>query len=169
VIDTPAVELTRAWNEALFGFKLDLQSQHRSGGTIRKRLCSSTIMARHAVGDGLDPGDVTDPWLARYMSEQYSRRKRGGPCSLYADLRAFWTWFSMEFGTENPIAKIRRPREVMTDVPVLTDEQLTALMAATSGADDESIRNRAEVLVLLDSGLRRMEVAALNCGDVDLV
>ena len=75
------------------------------------------------------------------MSEQYSRRKRGGPCSLYADLRAFWTWFSAEFGTDNPIAKIRRPREVMTDVPVLTDEQIAALMAATSGADDESIRN----------------------------
>jgi hypothetical protein len=114
VIDTPAVELTKAWNDALFGFKLDLQSQNRSEGTIRNRLCASTIMARHAVGDGLDPGDVTYPWLARYMSEQYSRRKRGGPCSLHADLRAFWMWFSTEFVTDNPIAKIRRPREVMT-------------------------------------------------------
>jgi hypothetical protein len=66
VITTPDVDLTRPWSEALFGLRLDLQSRHRSDGTITNRLCSATIMARHAIAAGLDrPADVTYMWLAQ--------------------------------------------------------------------------------------------------------
>ena len=169
MIPTPDTELTRPWTEAFFGFRLDLQTQHRSEGTIRNRMCTSQIMARHAIAAGLDdPADVTYAWLAKYMSDQYQARKRGGPCSLYADLNCFWKWWSAEFRSDNPMTKIHRPREVLTDVPVLTGEQLDKLMDATAGTDDESVRDRAIVMTLLDSGLRRMEISRLDLGDVDL-
>ena len=51
---------------------------------------------------------------------------------------------------------------------MLTDEQIGALRAATAGTDIESVRNRAILMVLFDSGLRRMEVSRLDCSDVDL-
>jgi len=104
VVTTPGVQLTKPWEAALFGFRLDLQSRHRSEGTICNRLYSSTIMARHAIAAGLtDPAELDYPWLAQYMSAQYQARKRGGPCSLFANLRAFWTWYSDEFKSASPI------------------------------------------------------------------
>jgi integrase len=173
VVPTPEVEITRPWAEALSGFRLSLQAQHRSDGTIRNRLCTSTIMAKHAIAAGLEPADADYGWLARYVSAQFAARKGGGSCSLYADLRAFWTWYSAEYQSDSPMVKIPRPREVLADVPVLSQAQIDALLTATdSGASGtavpEAARNRAIVLVLLDSGLRRMELSALDCTDVDL-
>ena len=75
MVDTPDVQFTDQWTEAQFGLRLDPQSRHRSDGTITNRLCSSTIMAKHAIAAGLaGPADVTYTWLAGYLSTQYAGR-----------------------------------------------------------------------------------------------
>ena len=169
MVATPDVQLSKPWTDALFGFKLSLQTQNRAESTITNRLCSARIMARHAIADGLDgPADVDYAWLARYLSGQYAARQRGGPANLQANMVCFWSWYCAEFGTDSPMARIKRPREVLPDVPVLSDEQIGALMDATAGAGAEQVRNRAIILLLLDSGLRRMEVSRLDCSDLDL-
>ena len=92
--------MTKPWTDAMFGFKLALQTEHRSESTITNRMCSTRIMVKHAIAAGLDgPADVDYPWLARYLSEQYASRQRSRPANLYADLRCFWHRYSGEFGT----------------------------------------------------------------------
>jgi len=54
VVPTPDLEPTKHLTDALFAFKLYLQSQHRAEATIRNRMCSGTIMAKLGTADALD-------------------------------------------------------------------------------------------------------------------
>ena len=57
----------------------------------------------------------------------------------------------------------------MEDVPppVLTEDQVRALLRVTGGRDFESRRDHAIFRLWLDTGLRRSELAGLRVEDVD--
>lgn len=168
VLPTPDCQPSKAWQDSLTGLRLDLISQNRAEKTIRNRLVTSTLMARHATADGLEPADIDRSWITAYLVRQYQHRSRGGHAACYADLRCYWQWYGREFGTPSPMEAISRPAEHMPDVPVLTVDQLKAILTATAGTDFESVRNRAIIWVLIESGLRRTEVSNLDVEDVDL-
>jgi integrase/recombinase XerC len=67
------------------------------------------------------------------------------------------------------MAKVPAPRAAEPVPPdVLTDSEMAALLAACSGSDLEAVRNKAIVLLLVTSGLRRAKVAALTLDDVNV-
>jgi integrase/recombinase XerC len=51
---------------------------------------------------------------------------------------------------------------------VLTEELLRRLPATCTGRDFEARRDRALILLLLDTGRRRAEIGGVRLGDVDL-
>jgi site-specific recombinase XerD len=66
------------------------------------------------------------------------------------------------------MAAMRPP--VLPDAPpaVFTDAQLTGLLRACEGRDLPSRRDTAILRLLLDTGMRRAEIAGLKVEDVDL-
>ena len=52
-------------------------------------------------------------------------------------------------------------------VPVLTEEVLRRPLATSAGRDFEARRDRALILLLLDTGGRRAEIAGMRVGDLD--
>lgn len=67
----------------------------------------------------------------------------------------------------SPMAKVRLPRPSKRLLPAYTLEEIDALLDATSDSKDE-LRDRALVMVLLDTGLRCAECVKLRVADVDL-
>lgn len=63
---------------------------------------------------------------------------------------------------------VPRPRDVITPVAVLSATQVSSVLAACDGKDFLSLRDRAMVLLFLESGIRRAELSALDIQDVDL-
>jgi site-specific recombinase XerD len=72
--------------------------------------------------------------------------------------------------TESPMAKMRPPKIPESPPPVLTDDELRALLAACEGTGFEERRDTALVRVLIDTGARVSEVAGLRLDEdsVDL-
>lgn len=170
VLPTPQVEPAPGWADSWTGFDLDMRIKNRSINTISNRKTNVSIMARHAAADGItDPEQVTKTWLREYLLRQGEDRKGNGYTTLFQDLAAFWTWWADDAERPNPMTKIPRPATVTTSVPVLTEEQLAAVLATCSGRGFEALRNRALILLLMDSGLRRFELSALDVDDVDLL
>jgi hypothetical protein len=129
VLPTPQVEAATGWTDAWLGFDLDMQFRNRSINTIANRKCNVSILARHATADGItDPEQVTRLWLQQYLVRQGKDRKGNGYMSLFQDLAAFWTWWSADAEKLNPMVKIPRPATVTTSVPVLSEEQLAAIL-----------------------------------------
>ena len=53
-------------------------------------------------------------------------------------------------------------------VPVLTDDTLKKLLRACAGREFTELRDTAILRVLIDTGVRREEVAAIRLDDLDL-
>ena len=67
------------------------------------------------------------------------------------------------------MAGIPRPGGQSAVVPVLAPEQIAEVLRACTGdTPAETLRNLAIVWLMLESGLRRFEVCALDVADMDL-
>jgi len=118
--------------------------------------------------DDLRPA-VVRRWL---LAAQATRAKPLAPASLAArvrTVRAFGSWVAREFElTASPLAGLPAPRVPQLLVSSLREEDLRTLLRATETSVHPE-RDRAIVLLLLDTGLRLAEAAGLRVGDVDLV
>lgn len=69
---------------------------------------------------------------------------------------------------DNPMARLSPPQPAAKPVPVLTDEELTALLKTCAGKDFKARRDAALFRLLLDCGVRVSEVCGLAVDDIDL-
>lgn len=117
--------------------------------------------------DDLRPA-VVRRWL---LAAQASRSVPLAPASLAGrvrTVRAFGSWVTREFELPaSPLAGLPVPRVPQVLVASLREDDLRALLRATDTSAHPE-RDRAIVLLLLDTGLRLAEAAGLRVGDVDL-
>jgi site-specific recombinase XerD len=98
-------------------------------------------------------------------------RSRGWAAATIAihirNLRSFlsWLWYT-KLLADNLAAEIHPPRVAsrLPDLP--TPEEIAALLASCNPDDPLGARDRAIMLVLLDTGMRVGELCALQCSDV---
>jgi site-specific recombinase XerD len=85
----------------------------------------------------------------------------------HRSLQPFWKWAIEEgFVAESPMRHVARPIVPEKPAPVLSDDQLRALLKSCEGRSFEDIRDMAIVRLLIDTGCRRGELAALTTDDV---
>jgi site-specific recombinase XerC len=65
------------------------------------------------------------------------------------------------------MVKMKPPRVPDQPAPVLTEEMLRRPLATCAGRDFEARRDRALILLLLDTGGRRAEIGGMRLGDVN--
>jgi integrase len=129
---------------------------------------------------------VTKTDLKRYVNACTDALTGSGVLSVYAGLKVFWRWYSGEYRdcedcadprsnryhacALNPMTGVARPlpaKHRAKTVPVLTAEQIDAILAAVSSRSDAvQVRDRALILLLLETGLRRNEARMLDLSDV---
>jgi integrase len=163
--------ISPAWADAWEGFELQLMSLQRSPLTINNRRSTVSVLARHMTAAGLEPADVTKSVLGKWLLTEYKDRKPGGQQAFYTNLVVFWAWYSAEYGTPDPVKGLPRPKGKTPLVKVVTPADF-ALVLKAAGADTSSPairqRNLAIVWLMVESGLRRFEVCALDYADVDV-
>ena len=121
------------------------------------------FLEQHATTlDAVQPHHIRK-WLIE------KQRKGVSPNTLhnaYRNPRAFWNWCLREELTENnPFAKVEKPRVPATVKPALTPDEVEAILRACEGKEWLKLRDRALILLLLDTGLRIHEAHALTVED----
>jgi integrase/recombinase XerD len=94
----------------------------------------------------------------------------GGIHAAYRAIRAFLNWFENEYepeGWKNPIAKVKAPRVAIEPLDPVSIEHVKVLLE-TCADDYNGARDRAILLILLDTGLRAGELLRVNLEDVDM-
>lgn len=87
----------------------------------------------------------------------------------YRSLQPFWKWAIAEgFVRDSPLANMDRPIVPEQPVPILSLEQLRALLSTCEGSRFEDRRDAAIIRVLADTGIRRGELAGMRLGDVSI-
>ena len=103
-----------------------------------------------------------------FMDELNQRTKPATASNRFRALQQFFKYLEEEDEVErSPMERMRRPVVPVEPVPVLSTEQLRALLSACEGKDFEPRRDTAVVRLFVDTGMRRAELLGLRVDDVD--
>lgn len=169
------------FSEALEGFWL-AKKRGYSEHTIRDYSVTFGRFRRF-VGDGDVAGLVADD-IRRFLDAMHERYDLGDKtlCNYWTALSAFWTWAETELGVEHVIRnRVDRPEYQRRRIEPYRQEEVEALLAATSKATawrsgtgkivrskrPTAERDRAIIVLLVDTGLRASELCDLRIEDYD--
>jgi integrase/recombinase XerD len=102
-------------------------------------------------------------WLIHRQQQGVSNRQLRND---YQSPATFWRWcLREELTTNNPFAKVEKPRQLPTLKPALTPDEVEQILHACEGKDWLRLRDKALTLLLLDTGLRIHEAHKLTVED----
>lgn len=123
------------------------------------------------------PQHVTQAVLERYQRWLYHYRKKdGAPLSVASrrskitPLKSFFKWLTRTGQLPaNPAAEIDLPKKIKR-LPrhILSAAEVEKVLAGADTAGVIGLRDRAMMEVLYATGMRRMEIAHLEIGDIDM-
>lgn len=153
----------------------------RAPGTIARYQYSFQLFSRFLEAEGLDRTSLVQVtsvmecfalWLRTSPAKPQHGKTTREESSIHAhlrDLRAFTRWLNrqelLSREVHYPMPKI--PKRLFR---ILTDDELQRVWASRylTGNGGLSIRNRALIALMLDTGLRREEVASLTLDSISL-
>ncbi|MBN1368300.1 MAG: tyrosine-type recombinase/integrase [Dehalococcoidales bacterium] len=168
------------------GYRLCARTEGKSPNTITLNATALKIFEDFLETHGYptDVNGIDVPQIRHfiaYLQEQKAWRKHptikprshglaGHSIDAYLRaIRAFWTWLvSEEITTANPFTRVKFPRPPKKVVPTFTEDQLRSLLAVLDPATGLGVRDRAMLLLFLDTGLRVSELVNADLVAVDL-
>jgi site-specific recombinase XerD len=151
-------------------FTIALTAARRSRSTIRIYLSSLDRYMRWCNDNGhpfaIDRGQVT-AWIAEILD---GGAQPATAAARLAGVRQFSKWLLEEDLIDaDPLLRLTAPKGDMPVTPVLSDDELKALIkACTTGKSLRDRRDEAMVRLMAETGLRSAELLALHTDDVDL-
>jgi site-specific recombinase XerD len=159
--------------ELLASFRLHLQAENKAPRTIQAYTSAVRLLAAYLAEQGmpLAVASMTREHVESFLADQLARLRPTSAASRYRSLQQFFGWAASEGEiTASPMARMSPPAVPDVPVPVLSEEQLRALVKACEprSPDFYDRRDSALVRLLIDSGCRLAEIAGMSLGDVDL-
>jgi site-specific recombinase XerD len=154
-----SVALTDAYTD----FYLSRQAMNCTPATLAFYKYTAGAFLAWCEAQGItQPEGVTARYVRQYLAGLANLGRKD--TTLHANARAIRTlvrFWHAEGYLPQPV-RFEMPRLEKKRLPVLTAEQLAEILQACN------VRDRAIVLFMVDSGLRRKETINLNWGDVDM-
>jgi site-specific recombinase XerD len=152
-------------------FRRHLLAENKSAQTLRTYLDGVRLLGEFLAEQGMPtaPAHVRREHVEAFIVRLLERFKPATADNRYRALRAFFKWLLEEGEVKvSPMANMTPPAVPPASPKVLTDDQLRRLLRACEGQDFLSRRDTAIIRLLLDTGMRRAELAGLSVEDVDL-
>ena len=148
-------------------YLLRCEVEGKSPGTVRAYRETVTRFLRHLPSDVADPVDVQADhiyvYLGAFTGHSLETRHR-----YFREVRCFFNWLvELDYLERSPFRGMKNVRLPQRIVEPLSGEAVEALLEAC-GDGAMGVRDRALLLVLLDTGARCSEVVQLNLDDLDL-
>ena len=149
-------------------FERHLRAENKSARTVETYLEAVLQLEGFLAARGGDLAAAIREDIEAYLAGLLARWKPATAANRYRALRVFYAWLEEEGEiAADPMAKLKPPRVPEQPAPVLTEELLRRLLATCAGRDFEARRDRALILLLLDTGGRLAEVAGMRLGDLN--
>lgn len=170
---------TYLFSKIIEGYLMSLGARHLSQHTIDDY---SRTLYRFAefLGEDLPVDQITTRHIESFLATK-SHLSNKSILNHYIGLSALWTWLvGEELAPENIVRKLKPPKPQKKEIIPLTEQEVKALFGALNRSRiyvrdgrkiDHSLgsmeRNRAILLLMLDTGLRATELCDLKIEDLD--
>jgi integrase/recombinase XerD len=152
------------------GFLLACEAARLTPATLDSYRYALDHLAGFLAAQGVDTVEGMEPsHLRLFLVELERKGNKPATVHLHARVaRRFLNWCTEEgLLDRSPMDKVAMPRRDKDLPEAYSEEEVAKLLKATTGKDIRSVRDRALVLLLLDSGLRASEALSLTVGDLD--
>lgn len=152
-------------------FLRHLKAEGKSDATRRLYGQSVRFYAAWLEAQGETPtvNNLSRPLIRDWLAELNERNQPSTVKTRYRGLFRFCGWCVAEQEIDtNPMTGLAPPELPAAPVPVLTDDELRALLKACQGRDFADVRDTAIMRLLLDCGLRVSELCGMTVEGVDL-
>lgn len=142
-----------------------LRAESRSPRTIKIHCQAPRFFGQWLATQNIEPtvDALTRDNLVGWFAHLADTKAPGTTHIRHLGMGRFVRWLIAEGEiTDNPMAGLRKPEIPEKPVPVLTDEELTALLKACSGKEFNDRRDEAMIRMLLDCGLRVSELVGIT-------
>jgi integrase/recombinase XerC len=161
-----AVPFPDAWADAWDSYEYTKLAEGQSPNSVRTRR-SSVLRLAKAYPDRA-PEQITRRDIERHITAMQKTLKPATVFAAFHDMRGFFEWLAKDIRTANIMEGMTRKTPAMADVPVLSEAQLKALIGTCKGEGIIALRDKAIILMFLETGIRRMELQGLRLSDVSL-
>ncbi len=154
----------------LASFGRHLRSENRSPATAKSYAMAVTQLDAFLAASGMPRtvSGIRREHIETFIEDRLANLRPATAANRYRSLQQYFRYLVEEGEIrESPMAKMHPPTVPEEPPPVLTDEQIAALRKATSGTGFDARRDRAVISLLLDTGMRRAELAGLRLEDID--
>jgi site-specific recombinase XerD len=151
-------------------FRRHLLATNKAPRTVAGYLDAVRLLGEFLAAQGM-PGDVaalTREHIEEFVADILTRAKPATASNRYRALQQFFKW-AVDEGeiAASPMSKMKPPHIPEEPPPVVSDADLARLLKACEGKDFLSRRDAAIIRLLLDTGMRRSELAGLTVADID--
>ena len=165
IVGGPTIASTRDY------WVLHLKSEHRAERTISTYLNALRRLDEFLADRGMprELRAVRREHLEAWIADMLERNQAGTVSIAFRSVRPFFRWLVDEDEIDrSPMEKMKTPTPPMNPPAVLKDDEIARLLAVCKGADFISRRDLAILSLMLDTGIRRGELAGLRVGDLNL-
>ncbi|MDO8670085.1 MAG: tyrosine-type recombinase/integrase, partial [Dehalococcoidia bacterium] len=167
----PTDTLTASKDLFLGAFQRSLRAENSSPKTVETYSEALTLLAGFLRGKGMptNPANLTREHVEEFISDLLQTRKPATASNRFKSLQRYFKWLTEEGEIkDNPMAHMHPPKLPENPPEVLSEEDLAKILKACSGNTFEERRDTAIIRLLLDTGARRAELAALTLDDLQL-
>jgi len=165
------------WDSHVRSWERSLRAGNKAPRTIKIYTDAARALVDHmaGLGDGdlarpAEPGEVT----RAHIEDLLAARAAGtwSPAMVSQCYRSLKVWCAYLVEEEeiahSPMERVKAPLVPVKPVPILTDDEIRALLATCKGRDFADFRDTAVIRLLMDTGGRREEIGRLKVTDLDM-
>lgn len=154
----------------LTDWRRHLRATNKAPSTIASYLTVGENLLTYLRAHGMPTtaGAVAREHVEAFLADLTDRCSPATVAKHYRSLQQLFRWL-VEDGeiTRSPMERMRPPQVPEQPVDVLTDDELSRLLATCRGNTFENRRDTAILRLLLDTGMRASELVGLALDDVD--
>lgn len=151
-------------------WRLSLRAANKAPRTIRTYLAAADELIAYLRDRGMPRrlAAVRREHVEAWMTDLLARVKPSTASIRYRAVQQWMRW-AVEEGeiADSPMARMRPPIIPESPPPIPSPDDLARLLATTVGRDFRAVRDRAILMLLADTGMRRTECATLRVEDID--
>lgn len=153
-------------------FRRSLLAENKAPRTIKTYMEALGLFGEYLTTQGMptEISAIRREHIESFLADLLDRgQKPATAANRYRSMQAFFKWAVSEGEIkDSPMRNMKPPHVPEAPPDVLTEEQLKRILKTCEGKTFEDRRDNAILRLLIDTGMRRSEIAGLKMEDLDL-